>query len=374
MTFDELRTTRSARPGPLAAGGARRRHRHLASWCWRSCCSTSWCGTTARTSSQQARGQQEQQLRDEFQTKHAKAVNLDALQAAARRTSSVPSARCCASCPARPRCPTCWSTSPRPAWPPALQQKLFQPQPQVKQGFLRRAADQDPPDRQLPPVGRVRQRHRRAAAHRDAARRGDHAGRARTRYDQLQMDLTAKTYRYLDDEEIAAAEADRARPDGRDQPAWIEWRMMKPRTICAGRGAVRLVRRLLRRATPTWSSSSSRPSRNSRAASSRCRRSSRTTASSIRAQPALAVRARVAWRRQRPGRAPGRASATGEFLEQFSLDTLKMVGTLQAWATGSYGLVQDAATACVHRVVPGNYLGQNDGRITPSSLRASRSA
>jgi type IV pilus assembly protein PilO len=28
-------------------------------------------------------------------------------------------------------------------------------------------------------------------------------------YDQLQMDVTAKTYRYLDDEEIASAEAAR---------------------------------------------------------------------------------------------------------------------------------------------------------------------
>ncbi len=28
-------------------------------------------------------------------------------------------------------------------------------------------------------------------------------------YDQLQMDVTAKTYRYLDDEEVASAEAAR---------------------------------------------------------------------------------------------------------------------------------------------------------------------
>ena len=35
-------------------------------------------------------------------------------------------------------------------------------------------------------------------------------------YDQLTLDLTAKTYRYLDDDEVAAAEADR---DGSDAPA-----------------------------------------------------------------------------------------------------------------------------------------------------------
>jgi type IV pilus assembly protein PilO len=32
-------------------------------------------------------------------------------------------------------------------------------------------------------------------------------------YDQLQLDLTAKTYRYLDDDEVAAAEADRRKAD-----------------------------------------------------------------------------------------------------------------------------------------------------------------
>ena len=43
------------------------------------------------------------------------------------------------------------------------------PRARCKQGFLRRAADQDPLRRQLPPVRRLRQRHRGAPAHRDAA-------------------------------------------------------------------------------------------------------------------------------------------------------------------------------------------------------------
>jgi type IV pilus assembly protein PilP len=51
-----------------------------------------------------------------------------------------------------------------------------------------------------------------------------------------------------------------------------------------------------------------------------------------------------------------------EFLEQFPLDTLRMVGTLQLGET-SYGLVQ-TSDGLIHRVVPGNYMGQNDGRIT----------
>jgi type IV pilus assembly protein PilP len=51
-----------------------------------------------------------------------------------------------------------------------------------------------------------------------------------------------------------------------------------------------------------------------------------------------------------------------EFLEQFSLDTLKMVGTLKLG--GAYfGLVQTKDNL-VHRVVVGNYIGQADGHIT----------
>ena len=51
-----------------------------------------------------------------------------------------------------------------------------------------------------------------------------------------------------------------------------------------------------------------------------------------------------------------------EFLEQFSLDTLRMVGTLNQ-AGQFYGLVQ-ARDGRVQRVVVGNHMGQNEGRIT----------
>lgn len=50
-----------------------------------------------------------------------------------------------------------------------------------------------------------------------------------------------------------------------------------------------------------------------------------------------------------------------EFLEQFPLDSLRMVGTLDLGGT-NYGLIQDSE-GLIHRVVPGNYIGQNDGRI-----------
>lgn len=50
-----------------------------------------------------------------------------------------------------------------------------------------------------------------------------------------------------------------------------------------------------------------------------------------------------------------------EYLESFPLDTLGMVGTLYIGDT-MYGLVQ-TSDGLIHRVIPGNYMGQNDGRI-----------
>jgi type IV pilus assembly protein PilP len=50
-----------------------------------------------------------------------------------------------------------------------------------------------------------------------------------------------------------------------------------------------------------------------------------------------------------------------EFLEQFPLDTLRMVGTLQLQGR-NYGLVQ-GKDGLVHRVLNGSFMGQNDGRI-----------
>ena len=50
-----------------------------------------------------------------------------------------------------------------------------------------------------------------------------------------------------------------------------------------------------------------------------------------------------------------------EFLEQVPLDTLRMVGTLDQKGK-NYALVQ-GKDGLVHRVSPGNYMGQNDGRV-----------
>lgn len=60
---------------------------------------------------------------------------------------------------------------------------------------------------------------------------------------------------------------------------------------------------------------------------------------------------------------------TRQFLEQFPLDTMQMVGTLQLQGN-NYGLVQ-GKDGLVHRVLPGTYMGQNDGKvvsITPTRI------
>jgi type IV pilus assembly protein PilP len=55
------------------------------------------------------------------------------------------------------------------------------------------------------------------------------------------------------------------------------------------------------------------------------------------------------------------SARTREYLEQFPLDTLNMVGTLTKDGQ-LFGLLQTTDTL-VHRVSMGNYVGQNDGKI-----------
>ena len=59
-----------------------------------------------------------------------------------------------------------------------------------------------------------------------------------------------------------------------------------------------------------------------------------------------------------------------QFLEQFPLDSLKLVGEIQINGT-NYALIEDPQ-GLVHKVTKGNYMGQNNGRITailPNGIR-----
>jgi type IV pilus assembly protein PilP len=51
-----------------------------------------------------------------------------------------------------------------------------------------------------------------------------------------------------------------------------------------------------------------------------------------------------------------------EELESYTLDSLRMVGTLEQ-DEQTWGLIK-TNDGTIHRVAPGNYMGQNDGRIT----------
>ena len=81
-----------------------------------------------------------------------------------------------------------------------------------------------------------------------------------------------------------------------------------------------------------------------------------------------AAKLRSPFQPQGPGAGNGQASLrpstrrNREFLEGFSLDTLKMVGTFKV-GSNFYGLVQ-SKDGLVHKIQPGNYLGQNDGKVT----------
>ncbi len=59
------------------------------------------------------------------------------------------------------------------------------------------------------------------------------------------------------------------------------------------------------------------------------------------------------------------ANRSREYLEQFSLDTLSMVGTLSRGGS-DWSLIRDP-DGVIHRVAVDNYLGQNHGRVTSVS-------
>ena len=66
---------------------------------------------------------------------------------------------------------------------------------------------------------------------------------------------------------------------------------------------------------------------------------------------------------RRTGAEPGPDLARErEFLEHYSLDALRMVGSLRH-ASGLYGLMQ-TPDGLVHRLATGDHLGRNHGRVT----------
>jgi type IV pilus assembly protein PilO len=156
---------------------------------------------------------EEQGLRGEFKTKHAKAVNLavykQQLQDIERSFGAL-----LRQLPGKTEVPSLLVDISQTGQSAGLSQKLFQPQPEVKKDFY---AEQPIKIRLTGSyhqfgefVSGIAALPRIVTLH-DIEIKSE----ARDAYDQLQLDVTAKTYRYLDDDEIAAAEAAKKPKKGR---------------------------------------------------------------------------------------------------------------------------------------------------------------
>jgi len=156
---------------------------------------------------------EEQALRTEFKTKHAKAVNLavykQQLQDIERSFGAL-----LRQLPGKTEVPSLLVDISQTGQSAGLSQKLFQPQPEVKKDFY---AEQPIKIRLTGSyhqfgefVSGIAALPRIVTLH-DIEIKTD----SRDAYDQLQLDVTAKTYRYLDDDEIAAAEAAKKPKKGR---------------------------------------------------------------------------------------------------------------------------------------------------------------
>ena len=162
----------------------------------------------------QQRENTEQQLRGEFRSKHAKAINLAIYK---QQLSDIEKSfgALLRQLPSKTEVPNLLVDISQTGLASALEEKLFQPGQEVKKDFyaelpihiqltgsyhefgafvsgiaaLPRIVTLH--DIQITPLSKDK-----TAA-----------------YDQLQLDLTAKTYRYLDDDEVAAAEAEKRKAD-----------------------------------------------------------------------------------------------------------------------------------------------------------------
>ena len=325
----------------------------------------------------QQREDEEQKLRQEFKTKHAKAVNLERLQAAAEgHRALLRRAAAAAAGQDRGAQPAGGHLADRPV-PPAWRRSCSSPRPS-----RRRTSTPSCPSRSASPAAITSSASSSAASRRcRASSRCTTSRSSRTSkdaYDQLQLELTAKTYRYLDEDEIAAGEADKKKAAQHRRRARLRQRHERDDLTCNTRhellphrlhGAARLrcatwPHRLLERATTIWRASSTTRRRSRAAASSRCRRSSRTRPSSYAAsRPALAVPA------EQPGfgRRACRAASGSEAQPRIPRAVLARHfedGRHAASSAGRSTASCRPRTAWCTGSSSGNYIGQADGKIT----------
>jgi type IV pilus assembly protein PilO len=162
----------------------------------------------------QQREDTEQQLRNEFRTKHSKAINLAIYK---QQLSDIEKSfgALLRQLPSKTEVPNLLVDISQTGLAAALEEKLFQPGQEVKKDFYAEL----PIHIQLTGsyhefgafVSGIAALPRIVTLH-DIQITPVSKEKSGT-YDQLQLDLTAKTYRYLDDDEIAAAEADKRKAD-----------------------------------------------------------------------------------------------------------------------------------------------------------------
>ena len=155
---------------------------------------------------------QETQLRSEYRTKHQKAVNLELYkqQLADIEKSFGAMLR---QLPSKTEVDNLLVDISQTGLAAALDEKLFQPQAEIKRDFY---AERPIKIRLTGSYHQFGEFVSGIAALPRIVTLHDIQIKSAERssvYDQLQMDLTAKTYRYLDDEEVAAAEAEKRKSE-----------------------------------------------------------------------------------------------------------------------------------------------------------------
>ena len=155
----------------------------------------------------QQRQAEEQSLRTEFKNKHAKAVNLDVYKQQLKDIERSFGALL-RQLPGKTEVPSLLVDISQTGLAAGLQEKLFQPQAEVKKDFyaekpikIRLTGSYHQFGEFVSGIAALP----RIVTLDDIDIKSD----SKDAYDQLSMELTAKTYRYLDEEEIAAAEADK---------------------------------------------------------------------------------------------------------------------------------------------------------------------
>jgi len=155
----------------------------------------------------QQRQDEEQTLRQEFHTKHAKAVNLELYKQQLKDIERSFGALL-RQLPGKTEVPNLLVDISQTGLSSGLEEKLFQPQQEVKKDFYA----------ELPIKIRLTGSYHQfgqfvsgiAALPRIVTLHDiDIRSENKDAYDQLSLELTAKTYRYLDEDEIASGEADK---------------------------------------------------------------------------------------------------------------------------------------------------------------------